>query len=106
MDKFALSHHITFGQRADLLWIPKTQSGLKIQVLAPFVRSSSSTMTPFFIALLALVTSTFRTRARRAKILNRPSGGVVLPEALTHCGGSFSMMELRHTRFHPLRPTL
>src|SRR5262245_28815213 len=41
-----------------------------MQVLAPFVRSSSFPMTRFFIALLALVTSTFRTRAaQQAKIV-------------------------------------
>ena len=35
-----------------------------MQVFAPFVRSIIvSTMSPFFIALLALVASTFRTRA-------------------------------------------
>ena len=46
------------------MWIPKTPSGLKMQVFAPFVRSIIvSTMSPFFIALLALVASTFRTRA-------------------------------------------
>jgi hypothetical protein len=38
------------------LWIPKTPSGLKMQVFAPFVRSIIvSTMSPFFIVLLALV---------------------------------------------------
>jgi len=35
-----------------------------MQVFAPFVRSIIvSTMSPFFIALLVLVASTFRTRA-------------------------------------------
>ena len=32
-------------------------------------------------------------------------GKRVLKEASKHCGGSFSMMELRHARLHPLRPT-
>ena len=46
------------------LWIPKNPSGLKMLVLAT-VREIIivSTMSPFFIALLALVTFTFRIRA-------------------------------------------
>jgi hypothetical protein len=45
------------------LWIPKIPSGLSTQVFSVREIIIVSTMTPFFIAFLALVASTFRTRA-------------------------------------------
>src|SRR5580704_6951808 len=52
------------------LWIPKSRSGLKMQVFSVREIIIVSTMTPFFIAFLALVASTFRTRAaQQAEIL-------------------------------------